>query len=158
MKRAWIGVLAVLVAVGLSLVSCSNGKREIERLLPALPVPHGAVPLYQQAGVRQGSADACSFPYAQLLYGSEMDFREIARFYTDQLESASWTKSTGDLVSPGHLSWERNGDFWLSVEPDPRLDFPKRVVTAAQVKYKTVYFVSVTYIDFIARRWCLKAK
>ena len=60
MKRAWIGVLAVLVAVGLSLVSCANGKREIERLLPTLPVPHGAVLVYQQEG-RQAGICRCLF-------------------------------------------------------------------------------------------------
>jgi len=152
--------LALLASIlsGLYLAGCTSGAERIDKLLETLPMPSNVDLLYEQDGVRQGSQDACFFPYTKQLYGTNQSFEQIVTFYTSTLDQAGWHKRVDDLVPPGSLSWEKGRDFWLSLSSDPRLDFPEEVVSDAHSHYETVYFLVVTYIDRIAREKCLGRK
>lgn len=149
--------LALLASILLCLylAGCTSGTEKIDRLLETLPTPPNVDLLYEQDGVRQGSQDACFFPYTKRLYGTDQSFEQIVEFYENVLNPAIWQKRTDDFTLPGSPSWEKGREFWLSLESDPRLDFPEEVINDAQSQYETVYFMVVTYIDRIAREKCL---
>jgi len=139
----------------LYLAGCTSGAERIHRLLETLPTPSNIDLLYEQDGAGQGSQDACFFPYTKQLYGTNQSFEQIVAFYESTLDQAGWHKRADGLVPPNSPSWEKDKEFWLSLRPDPRLDFPEEVVSNAQSHYETVYFLVVTYVDRIAREKCL---
>jgi len=150
--RRWILLLSVCLCI---LAGCTSGAEKIERLLETLPVPPGATLLYQQEGEDQGSQDACYFPYTKQLYGTDQSFEQVVEFYENNLDPAMWDKWEDDCTPPGSPSWRRGKEFLLDLGSDPRLEFPEKVVSDAQSRYQTVYFLVVTYVDRIAREKCL---
>jgi hypothetical protein len=141
--------------MGLCLVSCTSGRDRIDRLVETLPVPPNVDLLYEQEGVNQGSEDACFFPYEKRLYGTNQDFKQIVKFYEDVLDPTIWRKWRDNYTPPGSPSWRKDKDFWLDLRSDPRLDFPEKTVNDAQSNYESIYFLTVTYSDRIAREKCL---
>ena len=137
-------------------VSCTTGPEKIETMSETLPVALSTSLLYEESGERQGAQDACFFPYKKLLYGTEQSFEEIVEFYETSLSREGWAKRTDGLIQNNSPSWVKNEEYWVSVKSDPGLDFPQNVVEDAQAKYETVYFVTITHIDWIARKWCLQ--
>ena len=150
--RRWAWLLLACLCI---LVSCTPAAKRIERLLETLPSPPGTTLLYEQEGERQGSQDACYFPYTKQLYGTDQSFEQIVEFYESNLDPVVWVKRYDDLVPPGSPSWRGGEEFLLDLRPDPRLDFPEDVVSSSQSRYQTVYFLVVTYVDRIAREECL---
>lgn len=146
----------VLLLLCLVLGSCNRQSEKIAGVFKNLPVPAGAELLYEQGGTRQGSQDACFFTYKQYLYGTDQGFEQIAKFYIQSMDDDLWHYQPDSLVSSSRIDWERNGqEYRLSVVANPYLDFPKEVVAAAEERFPTVYFVSITYADRIARVHCL---
>ena len=152
---AWMRWTLLLSMCLFLLAACTSGAKKINKLFETLPVPQGATLLYAQEGVGQGSQDACYFPYTKQLYGTDQSFEQVVEFYEDTLDPAMWHKREDDLVPPGSPSWEKGKEFLLDLRPDPRLDFPEEVVSDAQSRYQTVYFLVVTHVDRIAREKCL---
>ena len=155
MKAMWRCWTFLLLACLYLLAGCTSGTEKIGRLLETLPTPPGATLLYEQKGSRQGSQDACYFPYMKQLYGTDQSFEQVVEFYENNLNSATWVKREDTLVPPGSPSWRKGKEFLLSVISDPRMDFPE-VVSDAQSRYRTVYFLVITYVDRIAREKCLR--
>lgn len=146
-----------LIGLCFLIVSCASQKAKIDQVFDSLPVPPGAELIYEQEGTRQGSQDACFFTYKQYLYGTGEDFQQVAEFYRQILDAEPWRRDISALVPAGSLSWERNHrEFSVIVRANPHLDFPKQAVASAEEKYKTVYFLSITYADRWARNRCLK--
>jgi hypothetical protein len=152
-----LALLASILAC-LCFASCTSGAEKIDRLLETLPTPPNVDLLYEQDGARQGSQDACFFPYTKQLYGTNQSFEQIVAFYEGTLDQAGWRRRVNGLVPPDSPAWEKDKEFWLSLWSDPRLDFPEEVVSDAQLHYETVYFLVVTYADRIAREKCLGQK
>ncbi len=147
---------AGLVVLCLALGACASQGKRIAQVFDSLPTPQKTELLYKQGGTRQGSQDACFFTYKQYLYGTDQDSEQVAEFYVQAMSTARWHPNTGPLVPPGRLAWERNNqEYRLSISFDPHLDFPKDVVAAAEERFATVYFISITYADRLARTQCL---
>lgn len=151
-RRRWALPLLVCLFI---LAGCTPGAKRIERLLETLPTPPEATLLYEQEGERQGSQDACYFPYTKQLYGTDQSFEQVVAFYESNLDPAVWIEWADDFTPPGSPSWRRGEEFLLDLGPDPQLEFPEEVVSDAQSRYQTVYFLVVTYVDRIAREECL---
>ncbi len=155
----WIPGALIVLACTLLASGCASGADRIDNLLDTLPTPLDVELVYQASGEGQGSQDSCYFPYTKQLYGTNRSFEDVVAFYERSLDQTTWQPRSDGLVPRNSPSWETtSGDFWLSVRPDPRLDFPEDVVQEAQSRYRTIYFITVTYIDKIARTKCLGVK
>lgn len=157
MQNRQIARIACLVLVCFLFVGCTSQEERINRLFSTLPTPPEAELICEQKGTRQGSEDACFFTYKQYLYGTDQEFQQVAEFYVQLLDNTDpWRRDTSTLAAHQPLSWERNNrEFSFDIRRDPSMDFPKDVVVRAESEYKTVYFISITYADRIARERCL---
>jgi len=146
---------SVILLVGLFLVSCIPSSDRISHILRSLPVPSNSSMLARQDGVRQGSEDACFFPYTKLLYGSNDSIEAVHEFYQTALAASSWQVYSDELVAPGDFTWKKDKAFRLFLSTMPDLDFPPETVAKARNDYGTVYFLVISYADRHARTKCL---
>ena len=145
----------LIILVCLTLLGCTSGVAKVKDLGNTLLLPPNSVLIYEQEGVRQGAQTSCTFPYVKQLFGSDDNFEQIVDFYERILNPEEWSKRTDDLVPQNSPSWERNKEYLLSIREDPSRDFPEEVVNDARSKYQTAYFLTITYVDYTARKHCL---
>ncbi|MER2513745.1 MAG: hypothetical protein ABTQ25_15215 [Nitrosomonas ureae] len=150
--------ISTLFLLSFLLAGCGRPNEKINLMIKTLPVPADARLLIRQDGTRQGSEDACFFPYTKLLYGTSHSLDDVTEFYTTILMSASWQSSSDALVSSSALSWKKDKGFQLSLRFDPDLDFPIDAVNQAKMQYTTVYYLVISYADRLARTKCLGGK
>lgn len=146
---------SAILLLGLFLVSCVPSSARVSHILGSLPVPSNSNMLARQDGVRQGSEDACFFPYTKLLYGSNDSIEAVHEFYRTALAALSWQVYSDELVAPGGFTWKKDQAFRLFLSTVPDLDFPPETVAKARNDYDTVYFLVISYADRHARIKCL---
>ena len=157
------GMRRYIINAGLAamlLVGCRSAEQQLHDTSMEIGLPPNTNLLASYIQENQGSQDVCYSTSLLALYGSVLTIKQIAEFYSAALESQGWTKySPSGLSTQGdniHLIYRRDRSFQVGLsEATPfEIDqFGDDARDKAQ-PYDTVYSVTWTYPDAIARQRC----
>jgi len=134
----------MLLLVGCSVVYTLRPDKAVEDTLKTLPVPQGATQLYDLQGSSFGSKDSCIACYTYTLYGTDLDFDDVVRFYQESLPSEGW-RETNVLSRPAWFSETRH--FLLTVSSDAEASgAPAETIEEGRRTHATLYRLALTYM------------
>ena len=150
----------VIVLFGIFVVFMLNGCHspyaQLEEVQTALPTPKDTVLLDSVTEQTSGSQDACHFTHFTNLYGTSLSFEMVSEFYEDWLQNDGWTRIYPSWLPEGMPIFRKEDEFQLTIDSsETAIGFTFNDLDNQQLElYTTVYTVTVTYADRIARRTC----
>lgn len=144
----------------LVLVGCQLTEQRLQELTDEIGLPPDAALLSAYIQENQGSQDSCYSTSLLELYGSDLAIEEIAQFYAAELVSQGWKEYTPSWLPSDddetHLLFRKGNTAQVALsEATPFVidQFGESAQAAAQL-HETVYAVTWTYPDAIARLRC----
>lgn len=149
-----IGLVAVMVA------SCQSAGQRLHEVSEGTGTPPETTLLASRVQSSQGSQDACHSTSLLELYGSSRAIDQIVEFYSTELTNRGWTEYSPpwlpDDVDGPYLLFRQGNSFQVGIS-EATTDVIDQFGDEAQATaraHATVYSVTWTFADAIARRNC----
>lgn len=130
--------------LGCSVVYTLSPEKAVADTLRTLPEPEGTVLLYESEGFSFGSKDSCIAAYTYRLYGTQLAFDDIVRYYEETLSTDGWQKEE----SHSHPSWASGTrHLLLAVSSNAEASgAPAESIADGRRSYGTLYYLALTYM------------
>jgi len=161
-KRKTTRDIIFLSFLAILLVACQSPQEGLEKTSEKLSLPKDTALLASMIEESQGSQDACFFTSLTRLYGSSLSYDVVMDFYTTDLSDKGWTQDFPLWLPEEILSFRRGDEYTLGVSDVTSNEFILqrfKDVNSEELKaYLTIYTVTISYADWIARRYCPAAR